>query len=189
MTDSDQGFPYFGLAWSDYFGSVSHANVGVYLEPGTYASFCPGDGSYGNCPCGNSGGPTVGCANSVTNGGGLGGQGDNYVSADTFSLYAYNLPTTASCLFFQGSTPANVGVAFGDGLRCASGSVIRIANKTAASGVATYPDVGDAPISVKGAVPEEGGTRAYQVWYRNSASFCTPSTFNLTSAVRVLWLR
>ncbi len=189
MTDSDQGFPYYGIVWSTYYGSTSNVHVGAYLEPGTVESFCAGDGSWGNCPCGNSGGPTVGCANSVTNGAGLGGSGTNFVSADTFSLYAYDMPATASCLFFQGASPATVGVAFGDGLRCTSGSTIRIGNKTAVNGSASYPEPGDQPLSVKGGVPAEGGVRAYQVWYRNSGSFCTPSPFNLTSAVRVLWLR
>jgi len=29
--------------------------------------------------------------------------------------------------------------------------------------------------------------RTYQVWYRNSASFCTSASFNLTNGVRVAW--
>ncbi len=32
-----------------------------------------------------------------------------------------------------------------------------------------------------------GHARLYQVWYRNSASFCTSETFNLTNAVYVSW--
>jgi hypothetical protein len=29
--------------------------------------------------------------------------------------------------------------------------------------------------------------RAYQLWYRDAASFCTASTFNLTNAVEIAW--
>jgi hypothetical protein len=125
----------------------------------------------------------------VTNGGQLYPQGDNSVISDSFSLSALNLPATAPCLFFQGTIAGSTGAAFGDGLRCTNGAVVRIATKSAVNGQVIYPGPGDLPISVKGGVPEEGGTRAYQVWYRNSANFCTPSSFNLTGGVRVLWLR
>lgn len=32
-----------------------------------------------------------------------------------------------------------------------------------------------------------GGTRHHQVDYRDPYAFCTPATFNLTSALRVQW--
>jgi hypothetical protein len=32
------------------------------------------------------------------------------------------------------------------------------------------------------------GIRTYQVWYRSSVPFCTPSTFNLTNGIQVDWL-
>ena len=35
--------------------------------------------------------------------------------------------------------------------------------------------------------PDQVGAAIYQVWYRNAASFCTPSTFNLTNGVLVTW--
>jgi len=31
------------------------------------------------------------------------------------------------------------------------------------------------------------GTRTYQVWYRNAAAFCTPSTFNLSNGWELIW--
>jgi hypothetical protein len=31
------------------------------------------------------------------------------------------------------------------------------------------------------------GVRTYQVWYRNAASFCTSSTFNLTNGLSIQW--
>jgi hypothetical protein len=41
---------------------------------------------------------------------------------------------------------------------------------------------------VKGLLPPGGGTRYYQVIYRNAADYCTSATFNLTDAQKVTWL-
>ncbi|MDZ4774052.1 MAG: hypothetical protein SGI72_13060, partial [Planctomycetota bacterium] len=189
IADSSHGNPYYGLAWSTHFGGTSDVYTGVYSEPSSYQSFCFGDGSWGNCPCSNSGAAGKGCANSTTNGGTLTGSGSNFVSGDTFALSASNIPGGPVCLYFQGSIAGTGGVAFGDGLLCANGGVLRIGFGTLSGGSAIYPAFGDAPISVKGGIPPAGGTRAYQVWYRDNNSFCTAATFNLTSAVGVLWLR
>ena len=77
---------------------------------------------------------------------------------------------------------------FGDGLRCAGGAVTRLATKQAVSNLATYPAAGDAPVSVRGAVPPAGGVRTHQAWYRNAANYCTPSTFNLSNGWQVTWV-
>jgi len=100
------------------------------------------------------------------------------------------MPSTATVLFFQGDAQLNggLGVPFGDGLRCAGGIVIRLGTKTALSGVASYPEAGDAPISVRGAIPGAGGARYYQAWYRNAASFCTPDPFNLSNGLAATWV-
>ena len=80
------------------------------------------------------------------------------------------------------------GTPFGDGLRCAAGTVTRLGTATAVGGAATIPGAGDPSVSVKGLVPWNGGLRLYQVWYRNSATFCTPSLFNLTNGLKILWV-
>jgi hypothetical protein len=93
-------------------------------------------------------------------------------------------------LYFQGTNPQNggLGSVFGDGLRCAGGSVVRLGTKLNAAGASAYPVGGDPPISVRGMIPGAGATRFYQAWYRNSALFCTPNaTFNLTNGWRVTW--
>jgi hypothetical protein len=41
-------------------------------------------------------------------------------------------------------------------------------------------------VSVRGLVATPG-TRNYQVWYRNAAAFCAPSTFNLTNGLSLTW--
>src|SRR5205823_4814968 len=99
-----------------------------------------------------------------------------------------NLPN-APGLYFQGSAQQNggLGSVFGDGLRCAGGSIIRLGTKTASGGTSHYPDTGHASVSVRGLIPASGGTFAYQAWYRNSAGFCTSATFNLTNGWSATW--
>jgi hypothetical protein len=76
---------------------------------------------------------------------------------------------------------------FGDGLRCAGGTTIRLAAAQAAGGAVHYPGVNDAPVSVRGMVSAAGGKRTYQVWYRNAAAFCTPATFTFTNGLELVW--
>jgi len=95
----------------------------------------------------------------------------------------------SSALYFQGTLQQSggAGAVFGDGLRCAAGSVIRLGTALNAAGASQYPSGGAAlPVSVKGAVPA-GATRTYQVWYRNAGAYCTPSTFNLSNGLQVAW--
>jgi hypothetical protein len=159
---------------------------------GPVSVYCSGDGSGAACPCGNNGIAGHGCASSVNAlGGRLGSTGNARITADTFTLQADGLPATTSALFFQGTTQTagGAGAIFGDGLRCASGTVVRLGTKVASGGVVSYPSSGsDADVSVKGAVPATGAVRFYQAWYRNSAAFCTASTFNLTNGLRVQWI-
>ncbi len=159
------------------------------LDGGSNA-ICAGDGSGSACPCGNTGGVGRGCANSFDASGALlVGSGTASVAGDTLVLTASSV-SNSSITFFQGTQAVNgsAGAAFGDGLRCASGTTVRIASQLASGNVAAYPSgPSQASISVRGAIPSVGGTRIYQAWYRNSASFCTPATFNLTNAVRTTW--
>jgi hypothetical protein len=78
------------------------------------------------------------------------------------------------------------GTTFGDGLRCATGNVLRLGAETNASGASHYPSAGDAPISLQGA-NVAGNVRLYQCWYRNIAPFCQPEGFNLTNGVQTTW--
>lgn len=176
-------------------GNDQSYDISAVLYDGTVggasASFCAGDGSAIHCPCGNNGIDGRGCGNSADlNGAGLAATGITSTIDDTLRLQATGMPAGTTCLFFQGTTAA-AHAPFGDGLLCVGGTTIRLATKAAPLGAASYPQVGssDPSISVRGAVPVDGGLRAYQVWYRNSASFCTSATFNLTSGIRVNWAR
>ncbi|MCY2960802.1 MAG: FG-GAP-like repeat-containing protein [Planctomycetota bacterium] len=154
------------------------------------ATYCYGTAV--SCPCANAGLAGHGCEHSFAIGGGLlNAQGRASVANDSVALVAGGLPPTASTLFFQGDgqVAGGAGQAFGDGLRCAGGAVIRLGTRSAVNGYVGYGagQVGDVPVSIRGAVPPSGATRFYQGWYRNAASFCSASTFNLTNGVRVTW--
>jgi len=158
--------------------------------PGTV--FCAGDGTGAACPCAN-GQPGRGCENSFATGGGiLSATGMADVANDTVALTASALPPSTTVLFFQGTAAQSggSGIAFGDGVRCVSGNIVRLGLKNTAGGTASYGHgVGTDPdISVRGAVPTGGATRYYQGWYRNAAAFCTSAPFNLTNGLRIDWM-
>jgi hypothetical protein len=152
-------------------------------------AYCFGDGTGTTCPCGNASpvGDASGCLNSLGQGGKLVGSGTASLGNDTLVLSGTQMPSS-SVLYFQGTTqPAGgFGVAFGDGLRCAGGSVVRLATRTNVAGASQYPAAGDPPLSIQGQVVVPG-SRTYQVWYRNAAVFCTISTFNLTNGWKTVW--
>jgi hypothetical protein len=154
--------------------------------PGT--PFCFGDGSGTACPCGNSGTAGNGCASSVNAvGANLASSGSASIANDTFVLTGSGMPSS-SALYFQGTaqTASGAGAVFGDGLRCAGGTVTRLGTKTNIGGTSSYPQAGNLSISVKGG-NAAGNVRDYQCWYRNAAAFCTPSTFNLTNGMEITW--
>ena len=113
--------------------------------------------------------------------------GNASLSNDTLVLTGSHMPNGA-VLYFQGTTQINrgAGVTFGDGLRCAGGTIVRLGTKTNFSGGSVYPS-GDPAISVKGHVTLPGSTRTYQAWYRNAVSFCTQAVYNLTNGFVVTW--
>jgi hypothetical protein len=151
--------------------------------------FCFGDGSGTACPCGNNSaaGSQDGCLSSLGTGGRLRASGNASLAADTIVLTGAQMPNS-SALYFQGTNQQNggLGAAFGDGLRCAGGTVIRLGTKANVAGASQYPAAGDPPTSVRGLVTAPG-TRTYQIWYRNAAAFCTAATFNLSNGCQITW--
>ncbi len=173
-------------------GSAADTNGNGVLdvcEGITGTLFCFGDGSGAACPCGNNALPAdqVGCLSSLGIGGRVRAGGISSLSTDTVVLSGSQMPNS-SALYFQGTSQqsAGAGVAFGDGKRCAGGSIIRLGTKSNVGGMSQYPAGGDLPVSQRGLVLAPG-TRTYQVWYRNAAAFCTVSTFNLSNGVELTW--
>ncbi len=158
----------------------------VRLPPTPFANFCPGDGSGAACPCGNEvgGGVAAGCRNSSGVGAFLRGEGVPSVHCERFGLAVGGLPGSGSVLLFQGTAreSGGAGAVFGDGLRCVTGTVLRLGVLMASAGQAEFDEPGRA-----GGVGV-GDTRYYQAWYRNSVPYCTPSGFNFSDALEIVWL-
>ena len=168
----------------------TNARWDVYLRDRSVAApitFCPDDGYVQACPCGNSGGPGRGCANSAfTSGGRLTASGDAHVFTDTLVLDASNL-TGAFCIFFQGDW-AVPPVPIDDGVGCVGGNLFRLGTKAVVGNTSRYPEGGDTGISVRGHLPPTEVRRFYQCFYRNAAaSFCPPATSNRTNALIFDW--
>lgn len=167
-------------------GTSAIVKITIPIQPGS--AFCSGDGSGAACPCGNNGIANRGCANSIdANGGRLVASGTASLSNDSIVLTGSGMPNS-SALYIQGTAQQSggTGIAFGDGLRCAGGSVIRLGTKSNTSGGSQYPAAGDPTVSVRGLVTTPG-LRTYQTWYRNAAAFCTTDTFNLTNGWQLVW--
>jgi hypothetical protein len=200
--------PYAGLqrsaalAWTDYadgqtdwlLTDILGATTSWSLLPNVESLCDRGSSATTPCPCGpGATGTTGGCPNSASaTGAAMNATGDPRIFTDTLSFTLAGLPATTSCLFFMGtSVPSSGsglnGTVFGDGVRCVSGSVIRLGTGTASAGTLSFPPAGSARISTRGGITG-ASTRLFQAWYRNSASFCTPSTFNLSNALRIHWL-
>jgi hypothetical protein len=158
-------------------------------------SFCFGDGSAAACPCANSGMVGHGCDNSVATGGSLlTATGNASLSADTLQFTASSELPHASSIVLQGNAtipPAH----FGDGLRCAGGSLKRMYLNTAVGGTIMAPQACDPSVSARSAALGDpipiGATRNYQVYYRDpSLTFCpspTGNTWNVSQALAVIW--
>lgn len=177
-------------------GSVARYRA-TGTSPGT--AFCFGDGSLANdCPCAQpdlvpvpSGDPDAGCANLPF----LGGAKLTAVGRlqpDEIELRAWRTPNSFT-QFIAGDGVDESGIASGDGLRCASGSLVRFGGQTlGCDALARYPrpDLGlTTPLSiVSGTSAGSGATRYYQLLYRNNyPGFCTSGTTNLTNAFRITW--
>lgn len=151
--------------------------------------FCSGDGTAAPCPCNAVASVGAGCPNSAGSGATLVPSGTASVGNDTLTLSGTHVPLNTPTLAFQGSSAANsgLGVPFGEGLRCAGGTLIRLAVKYAGpAGDVAFPTPGGTTISVRGGATA-GATKYYQLWYRDLPGACTGGTFNLSNGVVTVW--
>lgn len=164
-------------------------DVRIVARPEPAVGFCFGDGSWTPCPCGNSGADGHGCATSFNGAGAhLTAAGMPSIASDTLVLQASGM-SAALATIAQGSGMHTLFSAIpqGDGLSCLSGSLIRIRMAIATGGNLQYPNAGELPISIRGAISSPGSQRYDHVVYRNAAAFCTSGTSNITNAVAVTW--
>ncbi len=139
------------------------------------------------CPCNNFGARGNGCANSVNPDGArllLFGA----TATDDAALAASGMPATSTCIYLQGD--ALDDTTFGDGIRCAGGTLVRLRTRANVGGSSSFPDTTDTiTLSQRGGVtPGSGARRYYQTYYRNAAAaFCPPGTVNITNGIVLDW--
>ena len=162
-------------------------------SPGTV--FCePGVAGVIGCPCANPPSSTGrGCDNSAATGGAsLAASGSASLSADTLQFSTAGELPTALSIVLQGTTPSATGLVFGEGVRCAAGSLKRLRVENAVGGGIVYPDGAETPVAAQSAILGDpiaaGTTRYYQVYYRDPALPCAGEpNFNATHGLAVLW--
>ncbi len=156
---------------------------------GAYSTFC--EGTEALCPCANGSGGHAGCRHSFGSGGLLVASGEPSVGADTLVLETSGLPPSTTAIYLQGTAQVGggAGAVLADGLICVGGDVVRLGVRTQSAGASVFGGGGVEPlVSVRGQLPPAGGTREYQVWYRNAASgFCTRAVANFTNGIRLTW--
>jgi hypothetical protein len=173
-------------------GGMPATHIAEWHGCGTIA-FCFGDGSATACPCANNGSSGHGCDNSSSTGGALLAASGTTVP-DTLTFTQTGELASSLSIFLQGDASI-APVFFGDGLRCAGGTLKRLYVKNASSGTVIAPGAGDLSVSAQsgalGAPITPGTTRYYQVYYRDAIlSFCAPpagSSFNVGNGMRVKW--
>lgn len=194
--------------WSGFFYcsySFSIMGGGTFIEmdltsfaielPSLGTPLCFGDGTQSlPCPCANNGLAGHGCDNSAATGGALlSARGST--AADTVVLSSSGeLPTVLS-IFLQGNALTANPLPFGDGLRCAGGTLKRLYVKNASGGAVSAPMAGDNSIQVQSALLGDtitpGTSRWYQVYYRDpNLTFCAApsgSSFNVSNALEIAY--
>lgn len=178
-----------------FFGGTPYQNrqITLQLDPEAH-SFCHGDATSAACPCGISSGvlEQAGCLNSTGNAAKLVNSGSASLTNDTLVLTCSGVDANAIGLLVEGSN-AMAPFAFGDGLLCVGGGILRLYIQAANGGVISLPGPGDPAIHERsaalGGAISAGQRRTYQTYYRDaSLSFCpSGGTFNFSNALLVLW--
>jgi hypothetical protein len=186
------------VVWSSLTSGSTDCDIqgGIY-ETNEFTSFCFPGVDVAACPCGNP--PSSvgrGCNNSSNTGGAILTQsGSADLSADSVVFTATGEKPTATSIFLQGTLASSGGISFGQGIRCATGTLKRLYTKTAVGGVVTAPQGGDPDVSTRSATLGDtigaGETRYYVVYYRDPivlGGCAATRTFNVTQTGAVSWI-
>jgi len=174
------------LAWSDQRtdgGDILAQNINSDGSLGAGAGALGASYCFGvSCPCGNND-PSAGCANYTGAGASLSASGSASISADDLVLEASGV-TSGPGLYFQGDNAINGGngTSFGDGMRCAGGSIVRLQVRFSSGGASQTT----LSISTKGGV-SAGQLKRYQYWYRDTDGSPCGSNFNLSTGLELVW--
>jgi len=181
ITDVDRviwfyGDPTFFYIFDLWDIGMDNARIAEEVGSGT----CFGDGSNGPCPCANAGGAGEGCANSTGAGAILAAVGSTSVTADDLVLVAAQMKPNALAIAFQGNAVLSVPRPYGDGLRCAGGTLKRL-------GIGHASSDGSATFGPGFAGPggwSAGAIFGFQVYHRDAFGPCGVG-FNATPTVAV----
>jgi hypothetical protein len=190
------------FAGGDFTTGYGAPSTGIAERTRCYGAtnpYCFGDGSLTvECPCANFGAAGHGCANSsVAAGAQLGASGTPSLAADTLTLTQTDSLAHAFTIVLQGNATVAGGVVFGDGLRCAGGSLKRLYTASATAGILVVPGPSDPTISSRSAALGDplapGSVRYYQAYYRDPVlTFCPApqgKAFNVGNGVRATWMQ
>lgn len=181
---------YIGGQFINVGGYTPSRNIGRWYRcAGPIDSVCPGDKTLAPCPCSNPGLSGHGCQNSANTGGAF-LVSSGTTSPDTLHFTSSGELPHSLTILLQGDAPTNWTWAFGDGLRCTGGHLLRLFVTNAIGGVADMPGAGDLSVSARSAAMGNpiapGSIRLYQAYYRDPASACATG-FNVSNGVRVVW--
>jgi len=187
----------------DLVGGDTNGTWDVFVRDRDYSPFMSlcdaGTGGVLACPCSNPpSGPGRGCDNSAGTGGAiLSASGIAYLSMDSLVFTTSGERPAALSIVLQGNALLASGTVYGQGTRCAGGSLKRLYVKPATGGSITAPDYGAGELTVSarsaaiGDGIEPGQSRWYLVYYRDPIVLggCpASSTFNATQTGAVAWL-
>lgn len=170
-----------------FFDNSQVAGIQIVRVDDPGAPYCfgsvPGPGGSSTCDCGNSWYGLGGCQNSTGSGARLYGSGSASYAADDLRLIGADLvPGQAALLYVGTNTPLDGnGATFGDGLRCASGAIVRLGIRVANSAGQAFFGPG---LNAAGGW-QPGATRYFQLWYRDPSGPCG-SGFNLSNGYQIL---
>lgn len=174
---------------STYVVDLLGAGCGFAVETcprGTPFGF--GDGTSGNCPCGNNNHSGGGCMNSTSAGARLNGTaGSTSVSTDDLEMSAICVPKNQMGLFFQG--PNITAIPFGDGIRCVGGSLYRY-NPPQTSGPLGQLTLGPGIVARSQSFATNGRINAgatwyFQAWYRDPMGSPCGYFYNVSNGLSV----
>jgi len=159
---------------------------GVPDECGPGTTVCPGDGTLIPCACGNNSalGAGEGCKSSMGYGGILYTTGTSVVALDNLVFHAAKCRPGQPAMLVQGKT--FISIPFKDGILCMGNPTERVevifldalGNGTTATSIVT-----------NGNIPAAGGTRYYQVWYRDPGGISPCGTgSNFTQGLKITWI-
>lgn len=158
---------------------------GVPDECGPGTTLCPGDGTLIPCPCTNESalGAGEGCRNSTGPGAILYTTGTSSVALDDLTFHVAQARPLMPAMLVQGASL--ISIPFKDGVYCMGGPTRRVEVlilDAAGSGSTT------GSIVTGGLIPLIGGTRYYQMWYRDPVFSPCGTGSNFSQGVQIDWI-